>query len=303
MVLDSELSTKQRHKLSDEDFAVPAREGLPIPDEEHVTAAMSRFNQYEFADSGEKRSAFHRIVKRARSLGIDPSGFEKEWSARLDAAPRRGNPMDEEKLKETIRSLNAQLEEMRKELQSTQTRADSETTRADTNQGRIDAMQKRIDDLDLKIRTGASAVESEAVTRERARADSLQSKVDQFDKTIETKVRDRAKLERQAATVMGDDFRMDDLNDRQVREAVVRRLDSSADVSASVSDGVVTGRFLTLVEGHAQNARSQARVAEIIVDAGRTDSEEKPQRRASEKDKWKQPLPNDIRAKRSGKDA
>ncbi len=85
LVLDSELDAKERHALPAKEFAVPDKEGLPIQDEAHVRAAMSRFNQYDFADDAEKKAAYGRIVRKAKALGIDSSDFEEKH--RADASP------------------------------------------------------------------------------------------------------------------------------------------------------------------------------------------------------------------------
>lgn len=80
---DAVLTAAQRRELPDSDFAVPDREGLPIGDEGHLTAAMARFGQYEFTDNAEKKAAYGRILRRAKALGVDASGFAAKW--RLDA--------------------------------------------------------------------------------------------------------------------------------------------------------------------------------------------------------------------------
>jgi hypothetical protein len=103
---------------------------------------------------------------------------------------------------------------------------------------------------------------------------------------------------------MGIEFRTDDLSDHQIRVAVVKRLDSTGSVDGE-KEGVVEGRFLALVDGFHKNARSQARIAEILDDQQTAQDprlDKKEQRKQAEKDAWKKPLPNDIRAHGAGKD-
>lgn len=213
--------------------------------------------------------------------------------------------MDPEKLQETIRSLNAQLEEAKREAQNQRERADSATVRADTEHGQVLQLQTQLSDARAQLAAQTTATNSEALDRERQRADAAEKKVARFDATIDRRVRERAQLLADARVIMGPDFRCDDLDDRQIRAAVVKRLDSSADVSSGVEDGVIVGRYLTLVSGHAENARSQARVAEIvgqtIKEAPRVDARDQHKRKLREQ--WKQPLPNDFRAHGSGKES
>lgn len=224
----------------------------------------------------------------------------------FDAAPRRGeHAMDPEKLQETIRSLGAQLTAEKERADKAENELKVQQTRADVAEGKLMTVETRVDELQTQIASQASAVQTDALVRERKRADDAESKVARFDATIEKRVRVRASLERQAMTVMGDDFRMNDLNDRQIMAAVVKRLDSGADVSASVADGIIQGRFLSLLEGFSKNARSQANVAALLADdreqQPRVDSKEQKKRQL--RDQWKQPLPNDIRAKSAGKES
>lgn len=66
----ADLDTDTRNSLDDSDFAVPATRQLPIHDEAHVKAAMSRFGQTKFTDAGQKSAAAKRIVAKAKKLGI-----------------------------------------------------------------------------------------------------------------------------------------------------------------------------------------------------------------------------------------
>lgn len=225
---------------------------------------------------------------------------------RLDGAQQvrttRGeNNMDEKQLKDQIRSLTEQLATERARADSEKERADSATVSADTAKGIQLQLEKRISELNAELQTKVSAVESENVERERARADAAEAKIQRFDATFEARVRDRSTLLRQGYVVMGPEFRMDDLSDRQIKEACVKKLDPSADVSANVSDGVITGQFLTLIKGHDRNMEAQARIGGLIEDASRQDgasTPSKPNRVEATRNQWKRALPNDIRARK-----
>lgn len=226
---------------------------------------------------------------------------------RLDGAQQvrttRGeNTMDEKQLKEQIRSLTEQLATERARADGEKERADSATTSADTAKGVQLQLEKKISELTAELATRVSAVESENVAKERARADAAEAKVQRFDATFESRVRERSTLLRQGYVVMGPEFKMDDLPDRQIKEAVVKKLDPTADVSATVPDGVITGQFLTLLKGHDKNMESQARIGGLIEDAARNDSSPHTStaqtRRDAVRNQWKKPLPNDPRARK-----
>ena len=69
-----ELSTKQRDKLRDSQFAYIDSDGeehLPINDASHVRNAMARFNQTEFESKTAKEAARKKILAAARRYDID----------------------------------------------------------------------------------------------------------------------------------------------------------------------------------------------------------------------------------------
>lgn len=91
---DASLSAKERKALTASDFAVAGTEDMPINDASHVRAAMSRFDQYAWKDAAQKRTAYGRIIRRAKSLGVDASGFVDKWSGRLDGTLRLTTVVD-----------------------------------------------------------------------------------------------------------------------------------------------------------------------------------------------------------------
>ena len=80
---DDTLTAEDRDKLKSKSFAAPDG-GLPVEDEAHTRAAMSRFGQEKFPDAASKKTAYDKIVARAKHFGIDSSGFEARWKDRLD---------------------------------------------------------------------------------------------------------------------------------------------------------------------------------------------------------------------------
>jgi len=194
---------------------------------------------------------------------------------------------------EALRSLEAQRAEHEARANAAETQVSTEKLRADTAEGRIAVLEQEISDLKVKIAAGATAVETEAVTREKIRADAAEAKIAEFDKTYETRLRQRVALERRASIVMGEDFRMDSMSDREIMATVVKKLDASADIGSLVSDGVIVGRFLASTERHAASARALARVAEVSAPTQRADAAE--ERKAKRQQAWREPLPNALK--------
>jgi hypothetical protein len=72
----AELSTKQRDKLKDDQFAYVDKDGerhLPVHDEEHVRNAIQRFGQTHFESGAAKERAAKAILKAARKYGLEVS--------------------------------------------------------------------------------------------------------------------------------------------------------------------------------------------------------------------------------------
>lgn len=142
--------------------------------------------------------------------------------------------------------------------------------RADEAEAMVATLRAEVTRLEGLVASGATAAESEAIQRERTRADAAESQVSRFGELLERRADERAKLRLEARAILGEAFRADSLTDRQIQEAVIKRLDSSVDVR-SENDDQVRGRYVTLVELHGRNATNQARVGDILAKQ-RTDS-------------------------------
>ncbi|MBT8452970.1 MAG: hypothetical protein KJO40_13460 [Deltaproteobacteria bacterium] len=77
------ITAAERHELAGADFGVPEHEGLPIDTPGRTRAAMARFNQFDFDSNAQKKTAYRRILARARQHGIDPAGFQARWHRRM----------------------------------------------------------------------------------------------------------------------------------------------------------------------------------------------------------------------------
>lgn len=208
---------------------------------------------------------------------------------------------------ETLRSVSAQLKDAEAKRDEFQAAANTEKLRADTAEGELKIAGGKIATLQAQVSAQAAAVETEELRKERERADGLAQKVARFDDTFKSAVRARAKLERGAAVVMGASFRMDDLDERQIQTEVVRKLDSTADVSTAVADGVIAGMFNALVAGYNKTNRQIAEIGETIAahtdsvhaaaETDRSRADEAEARRKARREQGFKPLPNSREAR------
>lgn len=168
--------------------------------------------------------------------------------------------------------------------------------RVDELTGENKQLQDRIKQLEADIAAGAQAAESEKIAAEKRRADEAEAKIQRFDETFTARVQARVKLQYEAGAIMGAEFRMDDMPDRAIYEAVVKRLDSARDVKP-LSDAELRGHYSALLSLSARNVESQKRVAEILgrqdggpAPAARADAE--PSYEEHERNAWKTTLKN-----------
>jgi hypothetical protein len=75
------LSKKERDALPDSDFAVPGKRKLPINDKRHVKLAWDMVDRTEGLTPEEKKTARARILRKAKSLGVDTSNWDKVKAA------------------------------------------------------------------------------------------------------------------------------------------------------------------------------------------------------------------------------
>ncbi len=175
-----------------------------------------------------------------------------------------------------------------------ETMADEKTDkqRADELETTVTTLTGEVKRLEGLIAANATAAETSALRKEKARADAADENVRKLEAKFDANVRARVALVTQATTVMGREFRMDDLSDRQIHEAVIKRLDASVNVG-SENDDQVRGRFNTLLTLAARNVESQARVAEILgrtTETARKDDSESYE--SIENNRWKKTLSN-----------
>lgn len=210
-------------------------------------------------------------------------------TSKVHAMPDPKNESKIEAEQSALRSLEAQRADAEQRAKTAEAQAAEQKLRADTAEGKLIEVQKQLDESLAKNTEASKAFETEVLAKETARADAAEGEIKRFDSKFADAVKARVALERRAAVVLGHEFRMDDLSDRQIMAEVVRKLDSTADVSDKVEDGIIRGRFLAITERHAATARDLGKVAAITAAQPRKDS--KAERLQKERDAWMQPLP------------
>ena len=73
----SGLSTTDKKKLDDKQFAFPKERKEPLVDATHVRSAVARFDQVEGVTDKERDRAWRRIEATAKKFGVDLE--EKSW--------------------------------------------------------------------------------------------------------------------------------------------------------------------------------------------------------------------------------
>ena len=71
------MSTAEKDRLEDEEFAFPEQRKEPLVDAGHVRNAVARFNQVEGVSDDDRDKAWARIRTAARKYDVEVS--EKDW--------------------------------------------------------------------------------------------------------------------------------------------------------------------------------------------------------------------------------
>jgi hypothetical protein len=71
------LSTAEKDRLGDNEFAVPGERKEPLTDAKHVRNAIARFDQVEGVSDAERDQAWKRILAAAKRFDVEVS--ESDW--------------------------------------------------------------------------------------------------------------------------------------------------------------------------------------------------------------------------------
>jgi hypothetical protein len=263
---DAELMAAARGELGNESFAVPDGRKLPIENEAHIRAAMSRFSQTEFSSPAEKRSAFSRIVAAAHKFGIETTGFEQ--AHRNDSAGvtrERQDGMADMTAEEQVRALKLQFDEATKTLSERKDAIDAVTAEREAARAELKTHKETIADLTGKLAAGATAMETQAISLQAARADAAETKLAKLESERERDIRTAAEVRIKAMAMMGPEFRVDGMQDRAIKVVVIKRFAPNEEVGDAVSPAYIDARFDSLVEARMANARSLTRASEVLT--------------------------------------
>ena len=78
------LSTAEKNKLDDKEFAFPRERKEPLVDATHVRNAVARFDQVEGVTDTERDEAWRRIEAAAKKFGVELE--EKSWRELFDGS-------------------------------------------------------------------------------------------------------------------------------------------------------------------------------------------------------------------------
>ncbi len=71
------LSTAEKDRLPDSDFAFPKERKEPLTDKRHVRNAIARFDQVEGVTDAERDRAWKRITRAAKKFDVEVA--EDDW--------------------------------------------------------------------------------------------------------------------------------------------------------------------------------------------------------------------------------
>ena len=71
------LSTAEKDRLADSEFAFPGERKEPLTDARHVRNAIARFDQVEGVSDAERDRAWKRIMSAAKRFDVEVS--ESDW--------------------------------------------------------------------------------------------------------------------------------------------------------------------------------------------------------------------------------
>jgi hypothetical protein len=71
------MSTAEKDRLADQDFAFPKERKEPLTDARHVRNAIARFDQVEGVSEAERDQAWKRILAAAKRFDVEVS--ESDW--------------------------------------------------------------------------------------------------------------------------------------------------------------------------------------------------------------------------------
>jgi hypothetical protein len=279
---DGPLTAAARHQLPAGDFAVPAIHALPLEDATHVRDAMARFNQEHFPSPAAKKAAYHHILARAHALGIDAKDFEAKHGSHLDCACTSGCTCKLRAMsygggvtsRDQGKTMDEQTKKLIEEAAANKARADQAEKDRDAQKARADKAETKLDAAETAKAKAEGRVESLELDLTKAKADvkAAEDKVANLDSSDEfqERVNERADLLAVAKPILGDETEFSKMSDRDVKAAVVTKLDGR-EIAKDKHDAYVDALYEGAIERHSKAAKSHS-TTRTAIEQKRQDS-------------------------------
>ncbi len=179
--------------------------------------------------------------------------------------------MDPKELQAKLDQAATLLAQEKARADAAEQKLDGEKKRADTAEGKVAALNAEVTQLRGERRDDAAiAAQNEKIKELTERADAAEKKLAGFDERVAAGVKARAKLERDAASVLGPKARFDDLSNREIMIQVLTKRGYEFDVNRS--DEALKGAFDIAVEGWANCGAALDRIGQVTAEKTRQDA-------------------------------
>lgn len=182
---------------------------------------------------------------------------------------------------------------------SEKSRADKAEAERDAAKADASAARAERNDSETAAVAKARAERDQAVAKaDAAKADleAMRSDVAGAEKSIGSRVADRVALELKAREVLGKDVAVKDMSDRDIKVAVIRKVDASAEVDGQKSIEYVNARFDAACDRATKASESLYRTRsgmELHTD-GDNETAARDRMMARQREMWKQPSSGDA---------
>lgn len=166
---------------------------------------------------------------------------------------------------EQIRALKAQLDGVTKERDQRQDALTAAEAQRDAERAKVTTLTEKVTSLETQLAAGATAMETEAIAEQARRADSAELELSKLKATRETEIRKAAEVRAKAMTLMGPEFRVDDMSDRTIQSVVIKKYAPKEDTGEKVSNAYIETRFDSIYQDRMRTARSFTRVGEALA--------------------------------------
>lgn len=239
-------------------------------------------------------------------VAIVYSGRAGDARARMDEAQvankekKQMGKIDNKSDAAALRTAATRLAEAEKRADAAEGKLEAAEARADAAEGRADAAEGRVRELsENRLDESEITKRDEEIDALKVRCDEAENALIAVPAMIKAAVQSRVSIEKDATFVMGPEFRMDDVSDRDIMLQVIAKL-SGVDIEKERSDDYVRARFDGAVEGFLEGEKALGKIRDDVRQKAKSGE---PEHRAdargaraanekAQKDAWKNPLPS-----------